>query len=254
MARGAIEALRADREALLAIGARLSDDDWRAGSGCPGWSVQDVVAHMGTLFWAVVDPAALPDTTGRPTGPAQAFGVGAGRSWTAADVLADYESVSTEALERLAALESQDFELALGDLGTYPAFVLPNAFSFDHYTHIRADLFAPRGPLTDQPPPSDELRLTPALDWIEAALPQQNAGLFGSLTGTIEIAVCGPGARTIRLGSGEPMAHISSDAPSFVRWVTQRATWQELGVHAAGDERQLSMARTLRDRKSTRLN
>ena len=246
MARGAIEALRADREALLAIGARLSDDDWRAGSGCPGWSVQDVVAHMGTLFWAVVDPAALPDTTGLATEPAQDVCVEARRSWTAADVLADYESVSTEALERLAALESQDFELALGDLGTYPAFVLPNAFSFDHYTHIRADLFAPRGPLTDQPPPSDELRLTPALDWIEAALPQQNAGLISSLTGTVEIALCGLGARTIRLGSGEPVAHISSDAPSFVRWVTQRATWQELGVHAAGDERQLSMARTLR--------
>src|ERR1039457_4578432 len=217
MARGAIEALRADREALLAIGARLSDDDWRAGRGCPGWSVQDVVAHMGTLFWAVVDPAALPDTTGLATEPAQDVCVEARRSWTAADVLTDYESVSTEALERLAALERQDFELALGDLGTYPAFVLPNAFSFDHYTHIRADLFAPRrpltdqpppsdnlrpkphldstraplaprGPLTDQPPPSDELRLTPALDWIEAALPQQNAGPFGSLTGTIEIA------------------------------------------------------------------
>src|ERR1035437_6111066 len=213
MARGAIEALRADREALLAIGARLSGDDWRAGSGWPGCSVQDVVAHMGTLFWAVVDPAALPDTSGLATERAQDVCVEARRSWTAGDVLADYESVSTEALERLADLESQDFELALGDLGTYPASILPNAFSFDHYTHIRADLFSPRGPLTRQPPPSDELRLTPALDWIEAALPQQNAGLFGSLTGTIEIAVCGPGARTIRLGSGEPMAHISSAAP-----------------------------------------
>src|ERR1035441_4863491 len=69
MARGAIEALRADREALLAIGARLSDDDWRAGSGCPGWSVQDVVANMGALFWAVGDPAALPGPTGLATPP-----------------------------------------------------------------------------------------------------------------------------------------------------------------------------------------
>src|ERR1019366_4349401 len=165
MARGAIEALRADREALLAIGARLSGDDWRAGSGCPGWSARDVGAHMGPLFGAVVAPAALPDPPGLATEPPQDVCVEARRSWTAADVLADYESVSTEALERLAALERQDFELALGDLGTYPAFVLPNAFSFDHYTHIRADLFAPRGPLPDQPPPSDELRLTPALDW-----------------------------------------------------------------------------------------
>src|ERR1039458_1588143 len=79
MARGAIEALRADREALLAIGARLSGDDWRAGSGCPGWSVQDVVAHMGTLFWAGVDPAALPDTTGLAPEPAQAGCRRAGR-------------------------------------------------------------------------------------------------------------------------------------------------------------------------------
>src|ERR1019366_5883030 len=106
MARGAIEALRADREALLAIGARLSGDDWRAGSGCPGWSVQDVVAHMGTLFWAVVDPAALPDTTGLAPEPAPDVCVGARRPGPAADVLADYESLSTEALERLAALVS----------------------------------------------------------------------------------------------------------------------------------------------------
>src|ERR1035438_9561287 len=92
MARGAIEALRADREALLGIGARLSDDEWKAGSGCPGWSVQDVVAHMGTLFWAVVDPAALPDTSGLATERAQDVCVEARRSWTAGDAPGGNES------------------------------------------------------------------------------------------------------------------------------------------------------------------
>jgi hypothetical protein len=161
-------------------------------------------------------------------------------------VLADYESVSTRALDRLARLESKDFELTLGDLGTYPVSILPNAFSFDHYTHIRADLFAPRGPLTHQPPPSDELRLAPVLDWIEAALPQQNAGPLAALASGVEIILSGPANRTIRLGPGEPVAYIRSDAPSFVRWVTQRATWQDLGVHTAGDKRLLDIVKTLR--------
>jgi hypothetical protein len=36
----------------------------------------------------------------------------------------------------------------------------------DHDTHIRADLFPPRGPLRDTSSDSDELRLAPALDWL----------------------------------------------------------------------------------------
>ena len=110
-------------------------------------------------------------------------------------VLADYAEVSKSALERLAELAALDFELPLGDLGTYPAAVLPTAYSFDHYTHIRADLFGPRGPLTGQPPPSDELRLGPALDWVEAALPQQNPAAGEACA--LELQITGPAARSI---------------------------------------------------------
>ena len=63
----AIEALQADREALLDICAKLGDSEWKADSGCPGWSVQDVVAHMGALFWMLVDPSTLPAASDRPT-------------------------------------------------------------------------------------------------------------------------------------------------------------------------------------------
>src|ERR1022692_43851 len=246
MTSDAIEAVRADRAALLEICSALTAEDWQAESGCPGWSVQDLIAHLGMTFWQLVDPSRVPETTELATERAMDVLVESRRAWDAARVLADYQEVSTVALGRLADVAALDLEVPLGDAGTYPASMLPSAWSFDHYTHIRADLFGPRGPLAGPAPPSDELRLTPALDWIEAALPQQNAGLISSLTGTVEIALCGLGARTIRLGTGEPVAHISSDAPSFVRWVTQRATWPELGVHASGDERQLSVARTLR--------
>lgn len=50
----AIEAVRADREALLGICAGLSPAEWQLGSGCEGWSVQDVVSHLGALFWGIV--------------------------------------------------------------------------------------------------------------------------------------------------------------------------------------------------------
>jgi uncharacterized protein (TIGR03083 family) len=121
MTQTAIKALSADREALLEICAALSATEWAAGSGCPGWSVQDVVAHVGALFWAVVDPSTLPDVADLPTERAQDVFVEQRRSWTAAQVLADYKSVSTQALAALEGLADQDFSVPLGDLGTYPA-------------------------------------------------------------------------------------------------------------------------------------
>ena len=90
MTTGTIDALHADREAILKIGAGLADAEWAAASGCPGWSVKDVLAHLGTLLRLVTDPASLPDATGLETERAQDMYVESRRSWTAARVLADY--------------------------------------------------------------------------------------------------------------------------------------------------------------------
>jgi len=242
----AVEALRADREALLEIGEGLSDAAWAAPSGCPGWSVQDVVAHMDALFWMVVDASSLPDTGGAPTEEAQEIYVAGRRSWSADRVLEDYRSVSTDAIERLAALATETFDLPLGDLGTYPASSLGNAFAFDHYTHIRADLFAPRGSLPGAAPPSDALRLAPALAWVAAALPQQNADAIATLDGSVECEITGPGARRLTIGDGDPTARIESDGAALVRWITHRGEWDELGVVATGDPASLATVRELR--------
>ena len=241
----AIEAVAADRAALLDICAGLGDQQWEAPSGCAGWTVKDVITHLGNLFWMIADGAQLPDTSGIPTERAQEIGVQARRALSAAEALADYEKVSEVGLAKLAELAALDVELTLGDdFGTYSARAVPCAYAFDHYTHIRADLFAPRGPLGGDPPASDELRVGPALDWIEAALPQQYPAAAGQCS--LEIQVTGTGARVIRFGSGEPAARICSDAPALVRWVTHRGSWTDLGVTATGDERALAIARTLK--------
>jgi uncharacterized protein (TIGR03083 family) len=242
---GPIEALRADRAAVLAVCAGLSPDQWQAPSGCPGWSVKDLISHLGILFWMVVDQTQVPaDLAGQPTEQANELAVAARREQAAAEVLADYEKVSELALVQLAGLATLDMEVPLGDLGTYPAAALPLAYCFDHYTHLRADLFAPRGPLTGTPPPSDELREGPALGWIEAALPQQNSAAASACA--LEIQVTGPAARIMKFGTGGPAATLTSDAPALIRWVTQRGSWAELGVAAVGDEEALAVARTLK--------
>jgi uncharacterized protein (TIGR03083 family) len=243
-ARIALETVQADGYALLKLGAGLTDEQWEAPSGCPGWRVQDVVIHLANLFWMVADPGKLPDLTGMPTEQAQEAAVQARRGMSAAEALADYEGSLQPALEKLAELATLDVEVPLGDLGTYPAALLPAAYSFDHYTHIRADLFGPRGPLPGSPPPSDTERLAPVLDWIAAALPQQNPAAAAACQ--LELEVTGAGARSISFGSGQPAATVSSDGPSFVRWVTQRGGWAELGVQASGDPAALAAARTLK--------
>jgi uncharacterized protein (TIGR03083 family) len=245
MTNRAVDALRADRDVLVALGQGLDEGQWKDPSGCAGWSVQDLYAHLSTLFWTVVDRSNVPDTRGVPTEQAQEVNVQSRRAWASDAVLAEYADVSTRALDKLAELEQADFVLPLGDLGTYHVSVLPNAFTFDHYTHLRADLFAPRGPLPGPLPPSDELRLVPTLDWVEAALPQQNAELWAQLPGAVELVVTGTAARTIVAGEGQVVARVESSADALVRWATQRGSWAELGVQATGDEAALGTARRL---------
>jgi uncharacterized protein (TIGR03083 family) len=242
----ALKALRTDRDALVAIASGLSSAEWESPSGCQGWTTKDLVSHLASTFWAVVGGSDGPDTSGLGLEEAAALRVEARRSMAPADVLADYESVSLRALKALPSVASLDLDIPFGDAESYPASLLPAAFCFDHYTHIRADLFAPRGSLSGQPPPSDEMHLVPTLDWIEAAIPQQNQALVGSLPGRIELIVTGPGSRTILVGAGDPVATIESAAPFLVRWITQRARWEEFNVNAEGAAEALEAARSLK--------
>ena len=245
MPSSALKAIEADRDALLTLCRGLDGSVWSQNTGCPGWTVQDLVSHMACSFWLAVDMSKLPDSAGLPAERAADLYVDSRRSMTAAEILADYETASARGLELLAAIESQDVEVPLGDVGTYPASVVPTAYAFEHYVHIRYDLFPPDGPFGGEPPASDELRLAPTLDWIEAALPQQNSGLLAGLDNAVEVRLSGVDARTVKIGDGALAGQIDCDAAAFVRWVTQRGSWESLGVNAQGDQAALEVVRKL---------
>jgi uncharacterized protein (TIGR03083 family) len=245
----ALKAIEEDRKALLELCRHMDDAVWTKDSGCPGWSVQDLLSHMACSFWLAVDPGKLPDPGGLPAERAADLYVESRRAMTPEQVVADYESVSARGLELLATVETQDFEVPLGDVGTYPASVVATAYAFEEFIHIRYDLFAPDGPLGGQPPACDELRLAPTLDWIEASLPQQNAKLIAGMDTAVEVSLEGLCGRTLRIGpaeAGEAGARVTSDSEAFVRWVTSRGSWEDLGVRADGDRSALQVVRELR--------
>ncbi len=58
--------------------------------------------------------------------------------------------------------------------------------------------------------------------------------------------VTGAAGRTISLGEGKRVATVESDGPGFVRWVTRRGEWDDLGVKAEGSSEALAVARSIK--------
>jgi len=233
MTTAAVDALRADHGALATMTGALTPEEWAAPSACDGWAVRDVLGHMTQLFRQVVDPGALPprDPSGS-TERTQDRWVEALRDRPVDEVVADYRRLGEQAIAALAGLQGNDNPIDLDDLGTHPMHLIANAFSFDHYTHIRADLLGPRGPLDRPAPPADVRHLGAAADWIVAGIPQMSPDAVAT---PVELVLTGPGGRTARLGEGEPVVRVRSSIADLVLWSTGRRSWRDLDVTFDGD-------------------
>ena len=56
MSREGIEALRIAVDEVKSVITTLTDEEWLRPSGCAGWSVRDLVAHMSSNYKETVDP------------------------------------------------------------------------------------------------------------------------------------------------------------------------------------------------------
>ena len=235
MTTAAVNALRADHAAFGDLAETFTADDWAAPSGCEGWAVRDVVAHMTQLWRQVVDPASLPD--GDPSGKTertQDRWVEALQDVPPEQILADYRTLGEQALAGVEGLQGVEETMDLGDLGTHPMHLIANAFAFDHYTHIRVDILAPSGPVDRPAPPVTEDHLAASADWILAGIPQMSPE---AATEPIDLELTGPGGRTARVGpDGEAVATVTSSIPDLVLWSTGRRPWRDLDVKVTGDE------------------
>lgn len=256
MTQQAVDALRADREEVLALGASLSEDEWDAPSDCAGWRVQDVIAHMAIVLRQVAEPGSLTPPVPGDVEASQDRLVAERRDWSSSQVMADYEEISARGVEALAGLQAPgiaETAVTIDNLGTHPLHLIANALAFDHFCHLRNDILRPYGPIERPVPPHDELRLGATLDWMLAGLPQMAPDatrvavdrpfalrLEGPAGGVWTIGPAGDDGlvevKEERGDNGAAAAEVRSSTSDFVLWATRRRPWQELDVKVAGDK------------------
>ena len=101
-------------DSLFDLCADLTEEQWKAPTGCPGWSVQDVVAHLvdyeaGALGRPRPDHAPpRGEHLKNPLGEANEVGVDARRDRPGAAVLAELREVAAERSAQLRALTEAD--------------------------------------------------------------------------------------------------------------------------------------------------
>lgn len=220
----------------------LVDDEWSLPSGCAGWSVKDLVAHMSSNFKEVVEPSPPPpEPLDLPAERLMDLLVEPRLNWSNSEVRDEYLKYCDGAIAVLTALQDEPLastEVALADLGRYPMNQLADAFAFDHYCHLRVDLLQPTGPIARDLPPIDGALVAPAVGWMLTGIPQMQPGLEQYLHGTIRLTLSGAGGgswRIARDGDGISVAAddgpvdvtVISDAHDFVLWGTKRTQWRD---------------------------
>jgi uncharacterized protein (TIGR03083 family) len=253
MSDRAIEALGAERHEVLRLARTLTEAEWNAPSDCAGWRVQDVVAHLANTFRMAVDPGSLPEAVPGDIEATQAVYAEAHREWSPAEVVADYQDMASKAIGMCASFQRPEFADArfpMDNAGHYPLHLLPDAFTFDHFCHLRNDILRPHGPVDRPVPAPDELRVGVTVAWMLVGLPQMSGvPLQRVAVAPIGLRLTGPGGGewTFHPGQADGLvtvaeglldgvkATVTSSALDFVSWGTRRRPWQD-SVRVEGDE------------------
>lgn len=252
MSKEGLAALQLAVDEVKSVISTLTDEEWARPSGCQGWSVRDLVAHMSSNYKETVDPSPAPaEPINLPAERMMDMLVEPRKAWTNQQILDEYLSFCDQAVAVLASMQEEPLAstpLPLADLGTYPMHALADAYAFDHYCHLRIDLLAPEGPIErNNVPDADAKRLAPAIGWMITGMPQMQTDLGKSLSAPITLTLTGPGGGSWTITpagdgivvtpgkTGGAVADVSSNGHSFINWGTKRSDWRE-HCKVTGDE------------------
>lgn len=238
MSKVAIPALEAEVARAATLIESLTPQEWAAPSGCTGWRVQEVVAHMGAVYRSICgDPSIPADPTGDAEKSAE-LAVAPRKDWTPEQVKAEYLEWAPKGVAALAALQEPpmaDTVVPLGNLGSHPMHILANAIVFDHYCHLRHDIGAAVARAARLP--RDEAALGATMEWMLMGLPQMCAdALAGAPRQAVNLHLDGvalgdfvlePGDPwTVRPGRLDGAPTLRTTAHDFVAWGTKRGDWR----------------------------
>jgi uncharacterized protein (TIGR03083 family) len=235
----AVPALKRESAHVLELIDTLTPAEWAAASGCTGWRVQDVVAHMSAVFRSICGDSSIPaDPEGDAERSAE-LAVAPRKTWTPEAVAAEYREWAPQGIAALTALQQPpmaDTVVPLGNLGSHPMHILANAIVFDHYCHLRHDIGAAVGRAGALVRDPEALGAT--IEWMLMGLPQMCAtGLAGVAGQAVNLHfdgvdaadyVLAPGTPwwTVRPGIDPGAPTLVSSAHDFVSWGTKRGDWR----------------------------
>src|ERR1700746_2074133 len=237
MSDAGIAGMRSAAGDLVDIGRGLNDSEWQTPSAAAGWLVRDVISHIGCLLellQAAVRGEAMPDSRIEPLNDGM---VAERRGWDNTRILENVQKQLEEAIAMFIPLQDAPMasvEAPMLDLGTYPLHAIADMFTFDMTTHLRYDILVPRGPITPQLPPLDELRLTPSMSWLLGGIPKMQPTLVGHLTAPLALRLTGPAAQEVLISANadaitvRPLdsaadnaaATLTSTSEDFLAWST----------------------------------
>jgi len=245
MTTEAVDAVRTIHDHFRSVLTTLSPDDWSKPSGCEGWRVQDLLAHVTSNQKEFVDPTPAPVEPMPVMTAEQAMEalVAPRKDWTVGELLAEYDRYAEPWFGVLDAMQQEPTASTMGplaDLGVYPMHMVANAFAFDHYCHLRIDLLEPTGPIAADIGEATDAEIRPGIEWMLAGLPQMQPGVLELvITQPLGLRLTGPGGGewTMRTDgssivvadgiAGDTVATVESSAHDFVGWGTQRCDWRE---------------------------
>lgn len=242
-------ALRAERSALLAFLRTLSPQEWDQPSRCAGWTVKDVVSHLGAASHGFFTPWVIGLVVSKDVEAHNDADAAKRRSWEPAKVLTEYERWSKRAGVAHAALQLPvlgALPIKLAEVGTYPARLLTSAIVFDTALHLRHDMATAVGrPVA----PSDPNRLAVTLEWMFAGLSPMTGDALAWLDVPVEIDLLGDGGGSwtvspgkkgrvavTRGGTVDAGVTVQGPADDFPLWATRRRPWREADLVLKGDE------------------
>ena len=233
---------------------------WRHPSALPGWTVADVVAHVTSIERTALgrmDPAHEPDWASLPH-VSHSFGritevpVDMRRSWSRADVLAEFDATVADREVALRELRASNPGLVLSPLGTMmPVDEMVAMRVFDIWVHeqdIRVAVGDP-GHLGTAPAHMAAGRMRGALGFVWAKRVQAPVG------STLRVTVTGPGVEfsdtVVRAQDGrgrptepvaDPTVGLTMSFPAFVALACGRGSGE---ASRTGDARlaELTVAR-----------
>ena len=244
-----VAAVKGERDAIVSFLHTLSEEDWNRPSACAGWTVKDVVSHMGAAAHGFFTPWVLGLLASKDVEAHNDADVEKRRSWEPAKVLKEYEKWSQRAGVAHAALQKpglRSLPIKLAEVGTYPAYLLTSAIVFDSGLHLRHDMASALGRAV---PACDANALAITLEWMFAGLSGMTGQGLSWLQGPVEVNLVGAGGGTWTVAPGkkgkvtvtaaaapDAVARIEGDAATFPVWGTRRQAWRDAGLSLKGDE------------------